>query len=49
LIGIKKTVSRQPIDLTLEQTINADAARILRAIARKLITHLINSISARQR
>ncbi|GFS49279.1 uncharacterized protein TNCV_2410881 [Trichonephila clavipes] len=45
--GIKRTnkpFSRQPIDLTLEQTINADAARTLTGIA-----HLTNSISARQR
>ncbi|GFU94344.1 uncharacterized protein TNCV_4368181 [Trichonephila clavipes] len=45
--GIKRTnkpFSRQPIDLTLEQTINADAARTLTGI-----THLTNSISARQR
>ncbi|GFW81163.1 uncharacterized protein TNCV_4805311 [Trichonephila clavipes] len=45
--GIKRTnkpFSRQPIDLTLEQTINAYAARTLTGIA-----HLTNSISARQR
>ncbi|GFX58424.1 hypothetical protein TNCV_320061 [Trichonephila clavipes] len=45
--GIKRTnkpFSRQPIDLTLEQTVNADAARTLTGIA-----HLTNSISARQR
>ena len=45
--GVKRTnkpFSRQPVDLTLEQTINADAARTLTGI-----THLTNSISARQR
>lgn len=45
--GIKRTskpFSRQPIDLTLEQTINADAARKLTGII-----HLTDSISARQR
>ncbi|CAG9834603.1 unnamed protein product [Diabrotica balteata] len=45
--GIKRTdkpFSRQPIDLTLEQTINADAARTLTGIS-----HLTHSISARQR
>ncbi|XP_046481745.2 uncharacterized protein [Neodiprion pinetum] len=45
--GIKRTgkpFSRQPIDLTLEQTINADAARRLTGI-----THLTDSIAARQR
>ena len=40
----KKPFSGSPIDLTLEQTINGDAA------SEKLgITHLINSISARQK
>lgn len=45
--GVKRTnkpFSRQPIDLTLEQTINADAARTLTGI-----THLTHLISARQR
>ena len=45
--GIKRTskpFSRQPIDLTLEQTINADAARTLTGIS-----HLTHSISAHQR
>ncbi|GFU27035.1 uncharacterized protein TNCV_280221 [Trichonephila clavipes] len=45
--GIKRTdepFSRIPIDLTLEQTINAEAARRLNAIA-----HFTNSIAARQR
>lgn len=45
--GIKRTekpFSRQPVDLTLEQTINADAARKLTGII-----HLTDSISARQR
>lgn len=45
--GIKRTTkpfSRQPIDLVLEQTINADAARKLTGII-----HFTNSISARQR
>lgn len=45
--GIKRTdkpFSRQPIDLTLEQTINADAANKLTG---KM--HTTNSISARQR
>lgn len=45
--GIKRTkkpFSRQPIDLTLEQTINADAANKLTGIS-----HTTNSISARQR
>lgn len=45
--GIKRTdkpFSRQPIDLTLEQTINADAARRLTGVI-----HFTNSISARQR
>ncbi|KAG5881311.1 hypothetical protein JTB14_012545 [Gonioctena quinquepunctata] len=44
--GIKRTAkpfSRQPVDLTLEQTINADAARRLTGIV-----HLTDSISARQ-
>ncbi|CAF4952709.1 unnamed protein product [Pieris macdunnoughi] len=39
-----KSFSRQPIDLTLEQTINADAANKLTGIM-----HTTNSISARQR
>ncbi|CAH0721911.1 unnamed protein product, partial [Brenthis ino] len=45
--GIKRTnkpFSSQPIDLVLEQTINADAARRLTGI-----TQFTNSISARQR
>ena len=45
--GIKRTTkpfSRQPIDLVLEQTINADAARRLTGII-----HFTKSISARQR
>lgn len=45
--GIKRTkkpYSKQPIDLTLEQTINADAANKLTGIS-----HITNSISARQR
>ncbi|KAG5866441.1 hypothetical protein JTB14_015345 [Gonioctena quinquepunctata] len=45
--GVKRTdkpFSRQPIDLTLEQTINADAANKLTGIM-----HTTNSISARQR
>lgn len=45
--GIRRTdkpFSKQPIDLVLEQTINADAARKLTGIA-----HFTNSISARQR
>lgn len=45
--GIKRTgksFSRQPIDLMLEQTINADAANKLTGIS-----HMTNSISARQR
>lgn len=45
--GIKRTrkpFSKQPIDLTLEQTINADAANKLTGIS-----HITNSISARQR
>lgn len=45
--GIKrtdKTFSQQPIDLVLEQTINADAARRLTGVI-----HFTNSISARQR
>lgn len=40
----KKPFSRQPIDLSLEQTINADAANKLTGIS-----HITNSISARQR
>lgn len=46
-LGIKRTnkcFSRQPIDLTLEQTINADAGRRLTGVI-----HFTNSISARQR
>ncbi|KAG5874486.1 hypothetical protein JTB14_003385 [Gonioctena quinquepunctata] len=45
--GIKRTAkpfSRQPVDLTLEQTINADAARRLTGIVQ-----LTDSITARQR
>nr|XP_046473658.1 uncharacterized protein LOC124214934 isoform X2 [Neodiprion pinetum] len=45
--GIKRTTkpfSRQPIDLVLEQTINAEAARRLTGVI-----HFTNSISARQR
>ncbi|CAH2242984.1 jg13427 [Pararge aegeria aegeria] len=45
--GIKRTTkpfSRQPIDLVLEQTINADAARRLTGVI-----HFTNSILARQR
>lgn len=45
--GIKRTekpFSRQPIDFTLEQTINLDATRRLIGIS-----HFTNSISARQR
>jgi hypothetical protein len=42
--GSKKPFSKQPIDLTLEQTINADAANKLTGIS-----HITNSISARQR
>lgn len=45
VIGVKRTekpFSRIPLDLTLEQTINADAARRLTGIM-----HLTNSISAR--
>lgn len=47
MFGIKRTnnsFSRAPVDLTLEQTVNADAARRLTGI-----THFTNSISARQR
>lgn len=47
MFGIKRTdhnFSRLPIDLALEQTVNADAARRLTGI-----THFTNSISARQR
>lgn len=40
----EKPFSRIPVDLTLKQTINADAARSLTEI-----THLTNSIQARQR
>lgn len=46
-IGIKRTdkpFSRQPIDLTLEQTINADAANKLTGVS-----YTTNSIKARQR
>lgn len=46
-LGIKRTdksFSRQPTDLTLEQTINADAAKRLTGVL-----HFTNSISARQR
>lgn len=45
--GIKRTkgpLARSPIDLTLEQTVNADAANSLTGIS-----HFTNSISARQR
>lgn len=45
--GVKRTdkqFSRQPVDLTLEQTINADAANKLTGIS-----HTTNSIKARQR
>lgn len=45
--GVKRTnksFSKQPIDLTLEQTVNADASKILSCVA-----HFTNSISARQR
>lgn len=45
--GVKRTqksFSRQPVDLTLEQTINADAANKLTGIS-----YLTNSIAARQR
>ena len=47
LIGVKRTdkpFSRVPVDMTLEQTINAESGRRLTGIA-----HLSNSISARQR
>nr|CAI5848989.1 unnamed protein product [Callosobruchus analis] len=47
IFGVKRTdkpYSRQPIDLTLEQTINADAANKLAGVS-----HTTNSISARQR
>lgn len=40
----KKPFSRQPIDLALEQTIHADAARRLPGVS-----HFTNSIKARQR
>lgn len=40
----KKSFSRQPIDLTLEQTINAEAGKRLVGV-----TNFTNSISARQR
>ncbi|CAH1173831.1 unnamed protein product [Phaedon cochleariae] len=45
--GVKRTDkpnSRQPVDLTSEQTINADAANKLTGVS-----HMTNSISARQR
>lgn len=45
--GVKRTEkegSRQSVDLTLEQTINADAANKLTGVS-----HMSNSISARQR
>ena len=45
--GIKRTTnkfSRIPVDLTLEQTINANAASSMTGV-----THFSNSISARQR
>lgn len=45
--GVKrtnKTFSRQPIDLTLEQTINADAGNKLTGIS-----YLTNSLAARQK
>ena len=45
--GIKRTIkdfSRQPIDLTLEQTINADTANKLTGVL-----HFANSTAARQR
>ena len=45
--GIKRTkedLSRLPIDLTLEQTVNADAAS-----QKTGISYFTNSISARQR
>lgn len=47
MFGVKRTdkrFSRIPVDLTLEQTVNADAARKLTGIS-----HFTNSISARQR
>ena len=47
MFGIKKTnnpFSRIPVDLTLEQTVNADAARSLTGT-----TNMTNNISARQR
>lgn len=40
----EKSFSRQPIDLTLEKPINADAAKRLIGII-----HFTNSLSARQR
>lgn len=46
MFGIRRTsnsFSRIPIDLTLEQTVNADAAKRLTGV-----THFTNSISARQ-
>jgi len=45
--GVKRTKSclgRSPVDLILEQTINADAANTLTGVS-----HFTNSISARQR
>ncbi|CAH2096461.1 unnamed protein product [Euphydryas editha] len=47
MFGVKRTdkdFSRVPVDLTLEQTINAEAARKLTGVS-----HFTNSISARQR
>lgn len=47
VFGIKRTngnLARAPVDLTLEQTINADAANSLTEIS-----HYTSSISARQR
>lgn len=47
MFAVKRTgkpFSKIPVDLTLEQTINADAARRLTGV-----THFTNSISARQR
>lgn len=40
----KKNLARAPVDLTLEQTINADAGNTLTGVS-----HFTNSISARQR
>lgn len=45
--GVKRTsnnLARLPVDLTLEQTINGDAANTLTGVS-----HFTNSISARQR